>query len=571
MCYRQLGYRKLSRSRTLIPAAIRTLNFLKTQAVLEGGVAQAYTDAGWKDTRKIDTITDWTLSELANAPLFKSNGVALKDFQYITAVMLAQAGRPELSIPETLEYVTDPVMTIDEIIDDVLDDLIHLPDPTSFGGSEAFMMEFRAAVTPILGQIAIVQKQRMYYLDKFQRYMGNLLAQLRDGTLQPASIKGHDKAWLAHYVYDPTNPKAYTRIPTGTPQRLVFPVARDEDPLITKAIMQIKAKCEPGPWTNYTKFWTNGDPMALAYMLAPVLPSLSMITTFERPVHSYSVLMMEVQDTMEWGMDTQRDQFVENIVHSDAAESFLTTAYRLPVYDDTLNLSPVVFDSPMVELSILDVNEQAELTAAWDSKVFRRRITDSTGGNDRVLLQEMALSKDVGDSKKGTSNGALTVEHPDINAWHEKVVDLTRIQGRKMAGSVDGSVTAASTAQRVLEKVYFMKGGKLQAAKVELTQKFHIKGETLWKPAFIEYFRPGRAWFHKPVDASLVDFIMARLGLNYEDRFLSKELIAVSHNLALYNRYVNSGEPAGFDIRRYLEAKTHKSLDPVTDQNPPIV
>lgn len=471
-------------------------------------------------------------------------GPELRALLHITFAMLASAGFGDFR-PAVITYNTNALMTIDEVITEVLNSHIQLPTGDMMDGEKTGFEVFRTHVPQVIRELAILEKLRPWYVDHFRRYIGDLVYKLDMGETQASSLDQFDLTLLTAYATEDSE-HAKSQIDGFKPFKLV--PARDSDPETAEVIGRIKSVVEPGPFIRFHRLLSNADRNELAYIIGPIVNNLSLVSGYRIDRGPFYEQYLNVTESITWGdaeafkSEMSRLQFLDN---KDPAQLNLT-GIRVPVKKELwkgigqgTELTPILLDyKPSISVQIYrsDTNS-LEIAHEWRSVSQRKLVSTRTGATTDTMLLDMA--------HKMTSLGEVATAHSTIDSFSFVDLDDT-VEARKI--EIETSDVQSTGKNIITEMIYYVSGGAFQEAKeIDMTLFYNRMGYLLYRPAFSEYFKPTLEWFRTP-DTNAVDYIIAQLGLSPMDATRSKDMILISHNAEKFKRICNATDDRLSDV-----------------------
>lgn len=548
MAYTAIGYKTKSPIQVLLPAAKLLLGTFSARGIYETCFAEAFRNA-FTDKRPVRTLDAQDILLLSGDPNFGIKSPEFKAFAHIVYAMMKAGGFGDYC-PPVLYYREDPVMTVDEMINEALNSELVLPGADHYDGERTTCEVFRSSIANVITNICILEQRRVHFLDIFKRYMGNLLYTLRT---QPSFkvTDQWDRSALAVYFAEKNGTYRTTTIGVQSPTIITYPIAPDNDPEIGPIMAKLKAVCQPGPWLRYTRMLSTQDIRELAIIQSPVVPNLPMSTGYELERGPFTELRLEQTENITWGDKEQFAGFMEQVTYlQNPTHQLVTTGYRPPAYVLSKAAFQVhgFFDFPFVGIELRDDatalphHQGLKVVYSWHSYIHRRRVSTITGASFATFMYDL-----------GAQTGSAGETHYEkLNVDQFDYVDLSdpTVQARKFVYGTGVHIIKAP--------IFYMEGGRLWRREVDMTLFYNKLGNVGYKPALVEFMAPSREWFQAPAP-NAVDFIVGRLGLNTYDALASKKLINLSHNVALFVRL--TGRQPNWSLEQYIEATTGKSIE----------
>lgn len=529
--YRPIGYRTKSQAATLIPAAIALHQQFGSQ--LETKIGEAF--RVFSDRRFVKSAALHDYLQLSKDPNFEDpNGEPLRNLLHITFGVLANAGFGDFR-PTSVTYDTNALMTIDEVITEVLNSHIKLPSMDNMDGEKTGFEAFRTHIPQVIRELAILEKLRPWYVTHFRRYIGDLIYRIDMGETQASALDQFDLTLLTVFADD----NVYSRSVVDGKSPVTITPARDTDPETAEVIGRIKSVVELGPWIRFHRMISNCDRNELVYVLGPIINQLPLVSGYRLERGPFREQYLNVIESISWGDSEAFKAELERLQYLDDSDTRLNlTGIRVPVKRELWKgvkaktaLTPVLLDyKPSINVQIYRSQNEIQIAHEWRSAVHRRLVSTRYGASADTMLTDMAM--------KMSSMGEVAHAHLNIDSFG--LVDLDQsVEDRKIEVT-DAQVSGKNV---ITERIYFVKNGRFVAdgQVVDMTLFYNRIGYMMYKPALAEYFKPTLEWFRTP-DSTAVDYIIQKLGLSPIDAARSKDAILVSHNAEKFKRVTGSDD-----------------------------
>lgn len=532
--YRTIGYRVKSPAAVLIPAATRLLQQFGSNA--EKDIAEAF--RVFSDRRFVKSCAMHDFLQLSKADAFAdARGQPLKDILHITFAVLANCGFGDYR-PACLTYDTNALMTIDDVITEVLNSHIQLPTADNMDGEKTGFETFRTHIPQVIRELAILNKLRPWYIAHFRRYINDLIFRLDMGETQASALDQFDLTILTAYAHKDST---YNRSMVDEFKPWSPLPARDSDPETAEVMGRIKSVVELGPWIRFHRLLSNTDRNELVFILGPIVNQLPLVSGYAIERGPFLEQYLNVQESLSWGDAEAFKAELARVQYLDSADTRLNlTGVRIPVKRELWKgvkskraLTPVMLDyKPSINVQIYRTADEIQIAHEWRSAVHRRLVSTRNGASTDTMLVDMA--------SKVSSMGE--VAHSFLNVDSFSLVDLDQQVIDRMIDT-DKSSNGQNNKNLIKEKIYYVRGGKFVTDEepIDMTLFYNRIGNMMFRPAFAEFFRPTLEWFRTP-DSTAVDFIISRLGLSPIDAARSKEAILVSHNIEKFKRVCGAND-----------------------------
>jgi len=567
--YRNIGYYVASQASVIIPAAKQLLGAIGASKI-EREVAEAFRQTGYSDRRFMKDFTEMDPLQISKSDLFnEAKGENYRNMLWMMYTINAASGWGDHR-PTKLKYTENPLMTLDEILADCLQDHLDkaLQEIGAMWPEKTNMELYRTHLGALIKRIAHIDAYRSFIADKLERYIGDLTYRMKIGEISANSLDQFDRTLLVHTIYKQTPDLLKWTDENGNSHTLNVRIdQKDSDPLIAPEIARIKNVVKPGPWMRYTTLVSNADQRELMFLLSPVANELTTVTGYMVPIGPFFETHLDVAHRIPWGTAEQFSGFIENVqfpqpqTAAQRGYGFRNPAFRLQVLPPNPDpksgkqyterwYQPATpsFDYPTLDIiNDSDAQGQPDLKFSWYSPTKQVMVHTSAGATVNTMLLDLALTN--------TQAGESAVDFLNIQDF--KFVDLTddSMADRRIVADAKTSFDdAPHLRNRIYEDIFYFEGGKTlkKMENVDVTFLTNKLGNVTFRPALSRFFIPSIAWFSQP-DSTAVDFIIGKLGLGKYDAMRSKLAITMSHNAAVYKR-VTGNEKVPFDLEKRIKA-----------------
>jgi hypothetical protein len=450
-------------------------------------------------------------------------------FMIVLVDFLHQVGYVELS-PSKIEYIVDPVMSADELMDLMLGTRMPTFKASDMGGEWASISTLQVFFPEVIRRNALILNERSYMAARYRQWLGNIGFKLM--TTSSEQLSQSERSFLVIHGCTKQGSKGTIQGTANEP----IPPLENKDPLVVEVGALAVASVLPGPSTNHYKLVSNGILEQLVFYYGPHVSDLKTSVGYMRKYGPFFVFDVTPEDSMPWLLDSQitgiTSQAANIAVRPDNQPAF-TLRMPLPIkfkndYGD-LSLYP---DIPTFHLYLTDQKDISHFT--WDYfSAWRGRLINSLtdGGTMDYYLCDLAVST--------RTAGGMQVEATELPA--STIIWMDESVANKVVpynGNINEEYILPS--EKGLVKVI-----------ISMTAYYARFGSVEFLPAFSEFVELPLSWFVQPADR-VVDFVCSVAGLTIQDRVRFSAIIALCHNCARYTRITK--QPAPIDRDRYILA-----------------
>jgi len=473
------------------------------------------------------------------------------DLQRLVAKILKMAGYISEDPPYVI-YRENPQLTLSDLVDNMLTSKIPWPTKDTFGGEKATLLSLKTVLPIVIREIARTLQLKDEYLAYLRMALGNIGYKI----LHAQPITQAEKTFfLAYGSVGPSDPGAlfgyagYEKRESGGP--VPISALANANPLVAAAFELMKQSAMEGPGIRFFKMQSTQNFEALLYYFGPHSTSLPLCAGYVEKFGSWNRLKMVKIDDRTWpdselltgirdrykelefkGGLTEAEKAAGKTEASDATKDglglFTMVAPIRSCGPAGLKCPDMYLDLPNVNLHLKDSSNCATFTWSYTSEWRQRVMRSESGATAEMLYLDMALKNP---SIGGPVAGMLNIDSLELAFLHESVFkrQLTRAD------------------DQIRETIYYIgDSNKLVKREVIMTDFYTRAGTAYFRPAMAEYYQPARAQYFT-VDEPAVEFITSRLGLNREQAFRNKLAIAISHNVALFQRIATAEPPFEVD------------------------
>jgi len=527
MGYQETGFVAKPRQLQLLEAAMLVNDEFK--GTLDVEAPKIFKSFG-KENVKLSTAKFERVLALEH-PKLSTSPKLLVAFQLLVADLLKQLTYID-ECPVEVDYVINPVLSIDDVVDAMV--MPHLPvyDAMILGGNYGTVDTLTYFFAEYVKDLVLIQSYKATLLTNFRRWIGDAAYRLTiGGNLDQAET-------TALLLYG--NPKEGATGWSKNHPRSNRPIvaAQNLSPEVKLAGELYKAVVLPGPWTRHMRVSSFGSIERLTMYVGPMVNELRSSYGAVRNYGSFKVFITKPGPALSWTSESQLDAI------ASSASFFFNTAGPSPLQ---LKVPIIIFGADVLkQVMIPDITSIFKLRVAdpltsrvtmwWNSTLRNRRMDQSASNSTMELaLIDLALAnKDF---------GATQAPHTQLDDFG--LCYLTDAAEKKVRESKDHS-----------EKYLLPNGAGLTVKSISMTAFYYEQGETEILPAFGEMVRMPFNWFLQDAP-TVVDYVAGMAGLLYDDKIRFAKVISMYHNCAVYKRITDQECP--FDVeslaRKMLSVK----------------
>jgi hypothetical protein len=474
---------------------------------------------------------------LLNYPKLESNPKLKFAFQVVLVDFLHQVGYIDVS-PVQFEYITDPVMGVDELLDTMLGTRMPTFKATDLGGEYASISTLSVFFPDVIRRNALVQRERPYMAQRYREWLGNIGFRLM--TTSSEQLSQSDRSFLVIHGCCQEGSKGYIASIPGI--NAPIPPIENKDPLVVEIGALAVASCMAGPCTNHMKMISNGILEQLVFYYGPHVSDLKTSVGYMRKYGPFFVFDVSPEDSIPWLLESQitgiTAQAANITVRPDNQPAF-TLRMPLPIkFKNDFGDVALYPDIPGFHLYLTNEKDISDFTwdyySAWRGRLINSR-TD--GGTMDYYMCDLAVSVKTA--------GGMQVEATELPAntlcW--------------LAQSAVDKITAYDG--NIVEEYVLPSDKGLVRKLVNMTAYYARFGSIEFLPAFSEFVELPLAWFLQPAPR-VIDYICSVEGLTISDRVRFEVIIALCHNCSRYTRITKQELPLARD--RYILALLNEGI-----------
>lgn len=516
MGYRETGYVPTPRQLQLLDAAVLVNTEFGDQMDVE--IPKIFKSFGKENVRLTTAKFERVLA--IESPKLAASPALLKAFQVLVADLLKQLTYID-ECPVEVDYVINPVLDIDAVIDRMV--MSHLPvyDKMILGGNFGTVDTLTYFFAEYIKDLVLVQSYKQALLANFRRWIGDAAYRLTIG----GSLDQTETTALLLYGNTKEGTTGYsTKFPQSNKP---ITASQNMAPEVKLAGELYKAVTLPGPWTRHMQLLSFGSIERLTMYLGPIVGELKSSYGAVRDYGQFRVFLTKPGPALSWTAEQQLEAI------SSSASFFFNTAGPSPLQ---LKVPIVIFgDDVLRQVAIPDITSVFKLRVSdprtcalsmwWHSTLRNRRIDQSsTNGTMELALIDLALSN--------KSFGATQAPH-------------TQLDDFGMCYLTDAAEKRVRQAKDHFETYLLPNGAGVTRKDINMRWHYYEQGETEILPAFGEMVRMPFSWFLQDAP-TIVDYVAGVTGLLYDDKVRFSKVISMFHNCAVYKRI--TGQECPFDV-----------------------
>jgi hypothetical protein len=453
-------------------------------------------------------------------PKLNSSPSLLLAFQVLLADLLKQLTYIDVC-PAEVDYVINPVMSIDDVIDGMVTSHLPVYDANILGGTYGTVDTLTYFFAEYVKDLVLVHSYKKTLLANFRRWIGDAAYRLTTGgTIDQAET-------TALLLYGSVK-EGSTGFSLKHPDSNVpIPAAQNMSAEVKLAGELYKATTLAGPWTQHMRVSSFGSIERLTMYVGPMVNELKSSYGAVREYGQFKVFVTKPGPALAWTAETQLEAI------SSAASFFFNTAgpsplqLKVPIVvfgHDILKQVPVPDITSIFKLRVADP-ATCRLTMWWHSSLRNRRIDQNANNSTMELAMiDLALAnKDFGKTQ----------------APHTQLDDFG------MCYLTEAAEARVKKAKDHFELFLLPNGAGVVKKEINMRAFYYEQGETEILPAFGEMMRLPFSWFLQDAP-TVVDYVAGMVGLLYDDKVRFAKVISMYHNCAVYKRVTNQDCP--FDV-----------------------
>jgi hypothetical protein len=536
MPYRKTGFCRVPRSRYIPQYCQNILNAWGPTFDLD--VAGAIKTLANERERLSNFFFERTL--LLNYPKLETNASLKFQFMVVLADFLHMTGFIDVS-PVQIEYVTDPVMEADQMLDLMIGSRMPVFKSSDMGGEFASIGTLMVFMPEVIRRNALILNERGFMASRYRQWLGNIGFKLM--TTSSDQLSQTERSFLVIHGCTTEGSKGFI---TGLDPMPIPPV-ENKDPLVVEVGALATASVISGPCTNHLKMVSNGILENLIFYYGPHVSDLKTSVGYMRTYGPFSVFDVTPEDSIPWMLESQITGITSkaaNLTVSPDNQPPFTLRVPLPIlFSNDFGALCLYPDVPGINLFLTDQRDISRFTWDYYSAWRGRKINSiNDGGTMDYFLADLAVST--------RSAGGMQVEATELPAG--VIIWMNDSVASKIQRVAKGAI---------LEEYVLPGENGLVRVNVDMSAFYARFGTVEFLPAFSECLELPLTWFLQPAERVL-DYVCSVRGLTIEQRITYTTIITLCHNCARYVRITNRELPINRDqyILAILNEKTQKTI-----------
>jgi hypothetical protein len=453
-----------------------------------------------------------------------ANPLLKQQFIILLADFLKMVGYID-ECPVEIDYILDPVMDAEELIDRIIEARMPVYKASDLGGEFATIDTLMMFFAEVIRKNALILNERKAMCDRFRLWIGSIGHKL---LVQSGELSQAERSFLVVYCSTQPNTKGYmpSMAKPGT-KAPPIPAVENKDPLVQEVAALANAVCLSGPCTAHYKLVSNAIIESLTFYYGPHCSELKTFVGYGQPMGPFTQYEMTPADSIPWLLESQI------VGLSSTAANFMVKTSELPPFTLKVPLAQAYKtsmggvaqypDDPSFRLWLTNPDDVSAYTWDYPSKWRGRRINSLTDGGtmDYALADAAVTQKTAG----GMQNEALDMAGFGI-CW------LTEAAQTKLV----------DTSETIIESFLLPGPSGLTLVPVDMTAFYARYGSVMMIPAFSEFLQLPMNWFMQP-NERVVDYVASVQALTIEERIRFTTIIAIGHNCAVYTRLTGLPNP----------------------------
>jgi len=469
--------------------------------------------------------------------------------------ILHKAGYLKECPPWIFYRSTTPVLTMHELVLNMLTPKIPWPTKERFGGEFASFLSLRTVLPLAIREIA----NTLNLVDEYTAYLRLAVGNIGYKIMHGQPITQEEKSFFHLYCNcEPGSPgEALGDVAERDSAPRKITAVANANPLVTEAFELAKQSSLTGPGLRFYRLLSTQNQEALVYYHGPHAATLPLTAGYSNKFGPWTRLELVQLDARAWPeaeiLMGIRDRYADleftgrNQTAAEAIEggkkvensALASFAIQPPIKScgpRSANGEEVVcplqfMDLPQVTFHLKSHEDCASYTWSYYSEWRQRTVMQEAGGTTDMFYLDIAL--------KNASLGSSITGALNVDGWKLAYLDPT-IEARQIH----------SQDEQIRQTVWIVRDSNvLSEETVNMTEHYTRAGTLGFRPTMAEYYQPPRAAYFVP-DEAAVTFIASRLGLNREQTFRNALGIAIAHNVAVFRR-LTAAEPP-FDVKEMI-------------------
>jgi hypothetical protein len=510
MGYHKTGFVPVPRATRLLRAAIKILDVWSSD--LDKEVAKAIKSLGKSDNIRLKNFFFERLLTIEH-PKFDTDPRLKEAFLLILSDFLKETGYISIS-PIEVDYVTNPVADITEVIDLMLGTRMPKYSATDIAGDYATIDTLAHWLPEVIRRIAIVENERGSMIIRFYRWIMSIGKKLLRGE----ALAQHERT--AYVMYCSRVQGTLGHYPGGTDAPL--PALENSDVLVTEVGDLYKAVTLPGPMFNHVKMISDRIFERLTAYVGLHNPELKLCRGYIQTFGPYMVMDVKPVESIPWSLQDQMIGITSEAGYFAGMRQGKTGfSIRVPMLlhdQDSAGWIGTYPDDPGLKLILTNEEDislfEMEFYSEWRQRSINSKVN---GGTLELALTDVAFREET--------RGNCQVDHPTLEGFG--LCTLTDTANTKLKPSDNNRIYT--------EFLLPNKDGGLVLKPIDMTALDVPYGTVLTLPAFSEHAKFPLNRFMDPAP-QVVEFVASQHGLRNDERKKFETIIALYHNVAKYKR-----------------------------------
>lgn len=480
------------------------------------------------DNMRINNLFFEKLLTFENAA-FDSSVALFRQFLTVASSFLNETGYIPIS-PSVIDYRTDPILNVDELIDLMLATRLPKFDAAMINGEYANIDTFASFLPEVIRRYNQVEHERPLMYDRFRKWLGHV--GFKVFKAQPIT-QAERTAYVLYCHFTPGQP-GHSEYWPNTPIAAV----EQSDPLVLEIGALYEAVCLPGPFMNHMKMVSDCVTERLTAWFGLMSTEMKMCRGTMEPYGPFGVFHLTPQENIPWTAEDQLSGLTACASYfSGARPDASSFAIRIPnliMRKGLFRATGMAVDDPSFRLTLTDEKDISNFTFEFYSSSRQRWINSkSNNATFDLSLAESAL--------QNKSLGSVQMANATLEGF-----GLCTLTPRCMDEKV-----RVYTDHRISEVFLLPTAQGLQEVSIDVTSRGARYGGIETLPFASEFMYLPLKSFQEPAP-DMVDYVASVHGLTMDERTRFAQVISIYHNTNRFKRI--TGRDAPIDRRRLCEA-----------------
>lgn len=517
MGYQKLGFVVKPRSTYLLDIADKLEHLVAWNKNLDKGVTEAIKTLGKENIRLSNIMFERLLT--IGGPGLESGSEEHRDFIVLLSSYLHEVGIIAGS-PVVVDYVTDPALTLDDVILRMLASRMPKFTLDQIGGQFATIDSLTYFFTDVIRRYALIKKEAPLMVRRFRQWLGHLGFKVITGQ----QLSQHELTAFVMYGNTEENSPGHSKYDK---EEVRIAAAEINDLMVNEVAELYKSVSMPGPYWNHQKIISDTLLQRLTAYFGPHITDLRLCTGYYRNYGPFMLFELTPQDSLQWGVE-------EHLAGITARTSYLMSnvagggsyAIRVPNILDNRNdwgTAGLFPDDPSFQITLTDeaniANFEWDYYSQWRGVRVNSKIHSAT---EQLALADKAL--------EGASLGTCNVEHATL-------------ENIGMALFTDRANSKLLPVDQKVEETYLLpteKGSK--EVSVDMTGYYSRLGTVIALPAFSEFLELPQKFFLQPQER-VVEYVASVQALPLDEKIRFTNVISLYHNVERFMRLTGREAP----------------------------